>query len=144
MKNQKGFTLIELMIVVAIIGILAAVAIPAYTDYIQRSKVTEALTLLGGLKTPSREFYGSKGRWPSVDAMDVSKVGNYVEDLKRNTDDANDAVDGEYQVGFKDAPLKGNFVGLRYTNATNIWSCESAVTKATPDLPAKYLPSSCR
>jgi type IV pilus assembly protein PilA len=61
---QKGFTLIELMIVVAIIGILAAIAIPAYQDYTIRAQVTEGLNLAGALKAGVAEFYAQNGSWP--------------------------------------------------------------------------------
>src|SRR5687768_12939427 len=72
---QKGFTLIELMIVVAIIGILAAIAIPAYQDYTIRAQVTEGLNLAGGVKAAISEFYAQNGTWPT------SLTGNAVGEL---------------------------------------------------------------
>ncbi|MBQ9260206.1 MAG: pilin [Neisseriaceae bacterium] len=68
---QKGFTLIELMIVVAIIAILAAIALPAYQDYTRRSRVSEAVTLAGGAKTAVAEYYSNEIAWPA----DVSAAG---------------------------------------------------------------------
>ena len=83
MKKQQGFTLIELMIVVAIIAILAAIALPAYQDYIIRSQVSEAATLLDGTKTTTTEFFQNKGYFPATNlsagmATATSITGNYV------------------------------------------------------------------
>ena len=72
-KMQKGFTLIELMIVVAIIAILAAIAIPAYQDYLIRTQVSEGAVLTDGAKTAVAEFYSNKGDFPT--ANDVGRPG---------------------------------------------------------------------
>src|SRR5690606_18038089 len=83
MKNvQKGFTLIELMIVVAIIGILAAVAIPAYQDYTARAQASEAVNLLGGIKTPIVEYFQTEGEAPTLSKLgNVTKSGKYVSSI---------------------------------------------------------------
>ena len=65
---QKGFTLIELMIVIAIIGILAVIALPAYQDYTGRAQVSEAITLMEGQKSAVVEYYADKGAWPTTNA----------------------------------------------------------------------------
>src|SRR5699024_4184541 len=88
MNRQQGFTLIELMIVVAIIGILAAIAIPAYQNYIARSQMSEALTLAGGLKTDVAEYWmqngsvseANSGNHQFPDASDVN--GKYVANVE--------------------------------------------------------------
>src|SRR3990167_2806509 len=83
MKNQKGFTLIELMIVVAIIAILAAIAISQYQDYVIRSQVSEGSSLADGVKTAVGEYYNNRGRWPTSNssaglALAGSIKGEYV------------------------------------------------------------------
>ncbi|EMT0153220.1 pilin, partial [Neisseria gonorrhoeae] len=85
---QKGFTLIELMIVIAIVGILAAVALPAYQDYTARAQVSEAILLAEGQKSAVTEYYLNNGEWPennasagvASSATDIK--GKYVKEVK--------------------------------------------------------------
>ncbi len=138
---QKGFTLIELMIVVAIIGILAAGAIPAYQDYIARSQVSEAVSLTAGGKTPLAEYFNDKGSWPAA-ASDVigNRVGKYVSII---TLAGATGTTGTISV---EARMKDSQVNSAITGGTLVltssdgkqWSCTSGT------LGVKYRPASCR
>lgn len=89
MKNtQKGFTLIELMIVVAIIGILASIALPAYQDYTKRAHVTEGISLASAAKMGITEYYSVNNAWPDSNTaigLDEDISGNAVEEVKIGT-----------------------------------------------------------
>ncbi|MEO0422079.1 MAG: pilin [Pseudomonadota bacterium] len=152
MQNvQKGFTLIELMIVVAIIGILAAIAIPAYQDYTQRAQVGEAFTIVTGAKTAIAEFRQTTGAYPSSDditalTLDLtSPAGQYVDTLTVAADTGVITVTmAANNVG---ADVRGGVIeftppapevlaaGQAFT-----WTCATG----TPEIANKYLPRSCQ
>jgi type IV pilus assembly protein PilA len=163
---QKGFTLIELMIVVAIIGILAAIAIPAYQDYTIRAQVTEGATLADGVKVAMQDYYAQHGTWPTtLTGTDAAAglnftgavTGQYVASV------ATAANTGEIIVTF------GNRANAKLTVAANntfviyaatsvnqdiIWICgqqalpAGATTvggaAAMTTVVAKYLPRNCQ
>ncbi len=137
MKKQVGFTLIELMIVVAIIGILAAVAIPAYTDYLKRSKVSEAIQLLGGLKTPVEEWYAAKSTFPGIDSIGGKTSGKYVTIVGPSNPGP---TDGTYTASMKDTTITG-IMAFKLDTTTMTWDCKAS---AGTTIEAKYLSSSCK
>jgi len=140
-KYQQGFTLIELMIVVAIIGILAAIAIPAYQDYTVRTKVSEAYALASGSKTAVAETYNTTNAFPSTNAgaglaSAVSINGRYVTSV---------TVSG---AGVITAALNaasgttGNIVLVpAFQGGSFTWTCNNAAGTTVPD---KYRPAACR
>ena len=161
---QKGFTLIELMIVVAIIGILAAIAIPAYQDYTIRSQVTEGLNLAASLKTGVAEFYANSGFWPTctVTACGASSLGlvadpsgKYVGDIAINTAGTlvityaaqGGAFGGGFQANAKidnfTLALQPNLSGTTSTtgNEDVVWVCGLHAAPANVHQPAAGVPA---
>ena len=123
MKKQQGFTLIELMIVVAIIGILAAIAIPAYQDYLGRSQASEAPALLGGLKAPIAEYYSINGTPPTMAQLGSSVVtsGDYVASIGA----ASNVYTATFAASGINAKLFSQTVAMTYNTSDGSfsWTC---------------------
>ena len=167
--KHKGFTLIELMIVVAIIGILAAIAIPQYQNYVARAQMSEALSLASGGKVALAEYFSTKGEFPAnnlkagmevnttikgkyVTSVTVSRVVAAAAVTEGDADDLSDAVDeqGILTVHMNETGthtlLKGGAMTLTGTSSGGsiTWVCSSSTSgAATPSL-TNFLPSSCK
>ncbi|MDI3260684.1 MAG: pilin [Sinobacteraceae bacterium] len=139
-RMQQGFTLIELMIVVAIIGILAAIAIPAYQDYITRSKVTELVTAADACKTSVSEYFQSQNTFPANQTASgcANASSQYVSALTATGNTI--TVVAKTGQGALPTAAAGNFIlrGTGQANGQVTWSCTGST------IAKKYLPANCR
>ncbi|HGG9804175.1 TPA: pilin [Neisseria meningitidis] len=157
---QKGFTLIELMIVIAIVGILAAVALPAYQDYTARAQVSEAILLAEGQKSAVTEYYLNHGKWPGDNssagvASSANIKGKYVQSVEVK----NGVVTATMLSSGVNNEIKGKKLSLwaKRQNGSVKWFCGQPVQRAnanganddvtadgTNKIDTKHLPSTCR
>ncbi|HFC8062850.1 TPA: pilin [Neisseria meningitidis] len=156
---QKGFTLIELMIVIAIVGILAAVALPAYQDYTARAQVSEAILLAEGQKSAVTEYYLNHGIWPGDNnsagvATSTDIKGKYVKEVEVN----NGVVTATMLSSGVNNEIKGKKLSLwaKRQDGSVKWFCGQPVTRTAADsddvaaangtdkINTKHLPSTCR
>ncbi|MGT2421880.1 pilin [Neisseria meningitidis] len=156
---QKGFTLIELMIVIAIVGILAAVALPAYQDYTARAQVSEAILLAEGQKSAVTEYYLNHGIWPANNnsagvASSSTIKGKYVEKVEV----AKGVITAEMKSSGVNKEIQGKKLSLwaKRQDGSVKWFCgqpvERAANNTADDVTAdsdkkietKHLPSTCR
>ncbi len=138
-KTQRGFTIIELMIVVSIIGVITTIALPIYTNYTTRAKVAEALTLLERLKNPMVKYYNTWNKWPSVDDVGGKTAGRYTRII----------ISGEInsdlfyvEATMKSEELKDKQLRMTYVPSTTDWDC--TVESLANPIEDKFLPTYCQ
>ncbi|HFA1819444.1 TPA: pilin, partial [Neisseria gonorrhoeae] len=152
---QKGFTLIELMIVIAIVGILAAVALPAYQDYTARAQVSEAILLAEGQKSAVTEYYLNNGEWPENNAS--AGVASPPSDIKGKYVESVTVEKGVVTAKMKPSGVNKEIQGKKLSlwakreNGSVKWFCGQPVTRngdtvadANDGIDTKHLPSTCR
>ena len=136
-KIQQGFTLIELMIVIAIIGILAAIAIPAYSDYTARAQASEAFAILDGFKTPITEAVSDKGLTDGCAKPATAIVsGKYVVSTTFTPATPNCAIVAKFAATGVNTKIADKIATLTYDSVAGTWKC-------TTDLPAGVAPTAC-
>ncbi|QIB67717.1 prepilin-type N-terminal cleavage/methylation domain-containing protein [Kineobactrum salinum] len=145
-QAQKGFTLIELMIVIAIVGILAAIALPAYQDYTVRAKMSEPMAALAEAKTTISEYYSSMGRLPTATASGINDYPNkeiVKSILYTSTANVGPLLTAVVQPGVIPGGTEDQFVlsGTTRDDGSIVWKCKPA---ATDGIPVKFLPANCR
>lgn len=138
-KLQQGFTLIELMIVVAIIGILAAIAIPAYQDYTAKAQVSEAFSLLDGFKTPIALTYGESSACTGPNISGAVSIGKYVAGIVSSASGSACAVVATFASAASgvNSKVADKTVTLTYNGSTGAWTCASTLSAA-------IAPTSCQ
>ena len=126
-KSSKGFTLIELMIVVAIIGILASIAIPRYQNYLARSQFSEAHSLLGGARVVVQEkiLSGSVSTFVDLGLQTNGRYGGITSNADIAASPATYTL--IYTFSGANVNLNGETVSYTYTSSTNLWACSTSV-----------------
>ncbi len=149
-KKQQGFTLIELMIVIAIVGILAAIALPAYQDYTVRAKMSEALANLAEAKTSIAEYYAANNFMPTS-SVNAGFNGNpdtdIVASIKYTSTSSRPIIAAQIkQSQIPGATADAYFALSGWTDSGRVlrWKCKPGDTAGANAMPAKYLPANCR